>query len=262
MSPSHPSILDALRVAIRTRRYSRRTERAYWHWVEHFLAHPGDREPQDLGSEEVNDFLSHLAVDQRVAAPTRSQARAALMFLFRHVFRSPLDTEVGGGSIVRARVPRRLPVVLTRPEVRALLASMSPPGRIVALLLYGGGLRLNEALHLRVHDPDAERGQLTVRVGKGDRDRITLYPRAAVPEVEEQLRRTRRMHERDLARGAGNVPLPAALARKYPGAPREWGWQWVFPASRLHHSHRTGAGFRRARGSKPSRRIVTIPASR
>lgn len=244
MSSPGPSILHELSVAIRTRHYSRRTEQAYAHWVERFLGHHRVRSPEQLGAEEVNAFLSHLAVERKVAAPTQAQARAALLFLYRHVLRRPLDAEVGTGSIVRAHVPKRLPMVLSRQEIRALLASMTPPGRTVALLLYGGGLRLNEALHLQVHDLESERGQLTVRGGKGNRDRITLYPAAAVPAVEEQLRRTRLMHERDLARGAGNVPLPAALARKYPGAPREWGWQWLFPASRLHHSPRTGAGFR------------------
>ncbi len=246
MSPSHPSVLDALRIAIRTRHYSRRTEKAYVHWAERFLECHSGKGAEELGVEEVNRFLSDLAVRLQVAPPTQAQARAALMFFFGHVLRRSLDEEEGfdSVSVVRARVPRRLPVVLTRPEVRAVLRSMSPPGRTVALLLYGGGLRLSEALHLRVHDLDSERGQLTVRGGKGNRDRVTIYPRAAVAEVEEQLRRTRRLHERDLARGAGNVPLPSALARKYPGAPREWGWQWVFPASRLHQSPRTGAGFR------------------
>jgi len=197
---------------------------------------------ESLGAPEINAFLSHLAVKEQVAASTQSQARAALLFLFRHVLRRPLGTDEDTVPVVRAREPKHLPVVLSRAEVRSLLVAIRPPARTVAFLLYGGGLRLTEALRLRVHDLDAERGQLTVRAGKGNRDRITLYPAAAVGPVEEQLARARRLHERDLGRGAGHVPLPAALARKYPGASRAWEWQWVFPASRLHHSPRTGAG--------------------
>jgi integron integrase len=244
MSIPPPPVLAQLSASIRARHYSRQTEQAYVQWAQRFLRHHGPRPVEEVGAPEVNAFLSHLAVKGRVAAATQSQARAALLFLYRHVLGRPLDIEEGQVAIVRARPSKHLPVVLTRDEVRGLLAAMRSPARNVALLLYGGGLRLMEALRLRIHDLDSERGQLTVRGGKGGRDRVTLYPTAAIGPMEEHLAGVRRLHERDLSRGAGYVPLPAALARKYPGAPQEWGWQWVFPASRLHHSPRTGAGFR------------------
>jgi len=245
-TPTPLTLLQAMRLALRARHRSSRTETAYVQWVRRFVRFHRLRHPREMGVAEVNAFLTHLAVKGKVAASTQSQARAALVFLYRHVLLQPLEEAPGPGGpeLVRARAPRRLPVVLTRDQVRALLSEMVPPHRTVALLLYGGGLRLNEALQLRVHDLDALRGQLTVRGGKGGKDRVTLFPAAARGEVEEQLRRVRRIHERDLARGGGHSPLPAALHRKYPAASREWGWQWVFPASRIQRDLASGTGFR------------------
>ncbi len=243
--PYRSQLLRDLATAIRARHFSPKTERAYVYWVRRYVRHHGLRHPSELGAAEVNSFLSSLAVEGKVAASTQAQARAALLFLYREVLGTPLDDGGPDNAIIRARQPRRLPIVLTREEVRAVLARMFPPTRTVALLLYGAGLRLNEALRLRVRDLDEGRGQLTVRSGKGDRDRVSLYPTAAHGPVNEQLLRVKRLHTRDLARGAGHVPLPSALARKYPQAAREWGWQWIFPASRVHDDPDTGARFRR-----------------
>ncbi len=237
-------LLRALAAAVRARHFSPRTEQAYVHWVRRYVRHHRMQHPRELGAGHVNAFLTSLAVEGKVAASTQSQARAALLFLYREVLGTRLDADQGEDRIIRARKPRRLPAVLSRDEVRAVLARMVPPARTVALLLYGAGLRLNEALRLRVRDLDDATGQLTVRSGKGDRDRISLFPATARDPLQEQLARVRRLHARDLDRGAGCVPLPAALARKYPAASREWGWQWVFPASRIQTDPETGTRFR------------------
>lgn len=230
--------------AIRARHFSPRTEKAYVGWVRRYVRHHGLRHPADLGVAEVNAFLTALAVERNVSASTQGQARAALVFLYSEVLGQPLNASALGHSVVRARQPRRLPTVLTRGEVRAVLEHLVPPAKCVALLLYGAGLRLNEALHLRVKDLDEAKQQLTVRAGKGNRDRISLFPAAAQVAIREQLLRTRRLHTRDLAKGAGHVPLPSALAAKIPSASTEWAWQWVFPASTLQMDAETGRRFR------------------
>ena len=195
-----------------------------------------------MGEPEVNEFLTHLAVDERVAASTQNQALAALLFLYERVLRRPLGRIEG---VVRARRPRRLPVVLTRPEVRAVLDGLDGTPRLMCMLLYGSGLRLLECLRLRVKDVDFQRNEITVRDGKGAKDRVTMLPAAAREELLAHLEKVQRQHARDLARGLGRAPLPDALARKYPGADRQWAWQWVFPASshyidrhtRVRHRH-------------------------
>ncbi len=242
-------LLDRVREACRVRHYSRRTEQAYAQWVKRFVLFHGKRHPSAMGAAEVSAFLSHLAVAGRVAASTQNQALAALVFLYRNVLDAPaLELELH--DLVRARMPARLPVVLTEAEVRALLATLAGESRLVAALLYGAGLRLLECLRLRVKDLEFERGEITVRDGKGRKDRVTMLPRSLVADLRAQLAHARALHSKDLASGSGAVALPDALARKYPGAPREWGWQWVFPASRRfrdpesdierrHHLHET-----------------------
>ena len=175
-----------------------------------------------MGSAEVNAFLSHLAVDLQVSAPTQNQALAALLFLYRELLERDLELE----GVVRARTRRRLPVVLSEAEVRAVRQRLEGEAALVVGLLYGSGLRLMEALRLRVKDLDVQRRELTVRDGK---DRLTLLPQSLVPELQEHLRRVRQLHQGDLAAGWGRVVMPYALARKYPKADREWAWQWVFP---------------------------------
>jgi integron integrase len=231
------TLLQAVRAAIRARHYSSRTEEAYVAWVRRYVAFNARRHPRELGPREVRAFLTELATKRRVSASTQNQALAALLFLYREVLETPL-TRVDG--IVHARRARRLPTVLPRDEVTAVLQRLSGTPRLVASLLYGSGLRLLEALSLRVKDVDMRRGQLVVRGGKGDKDRVTVFPTTLVDWLSEHLDSVRELHGRDLARGAGSVSLPAALARKYPGAGREWGWQWVFPATRLYRDASTG----------------------
>ncbi|HEX5830471.1 MAG TPA: integron integrase [Gemmatimonadaceae bacterium] len=231
-----PKLLVQVRHALRTRHYSPRTEEAYVGWVRRFVVFHGRRHPRELGMEEVRRFLTALAVEGEVAASTQNQALGALTFLYRDVLGTPLGPVEG---VLRAKRPIRLPVVLTRTEVRQVLACLDGTHRMVATLLYGAGLRLLEAVQLRVKDADLEQRQLRVCGGKGAKDRATVLPDAIVPMLREHLAMVRAQHERDLAGGRGAVALPNALAAKLPGAAREWAWQWIFPATR-HTSAATG----------------------
>ena len=232
-----PRLLDRVREAIRTRHYSRRTEEAYVGWIRRFILHHGKKHPAAMGANEVNAFLSHLAVAGNVSASTQAQALSALVFLYRHVLDDPLPWL---DDIVRATRRRPLPVVLSRHEVGALLANLSGTPRLVASILYGGGLRLLEALRLRVKDVDFAANLLVVREGKGGKDRRTMLPESLRAALQAQVADVRRLHKRDLARGLGDVWLPDALQRKYPGAGRETAWQYVFPASRTSVDPRSG----------------------
>jgi integron integrase len=236
-----PKLLDQVRDAIRAKHYSYRTEKTYVQWIRRFILHHGTRHPQAMGEEEVREFLTHLAVKRQVSASSQNQALAALLFLYREVLRQELGWVEG---IVRAKRPERLPVVLTRAEVRAILDQLQGTKRLMAELLYGGGLRLTECLRLRVKDVDFEYGQLIIRDGKGQKDRITLLPTTSREPLARHLASVRRVHERDLALGYGRIPLPFALARKYPNADREWAWQFVFPASKRCLDPRTGKSVR------------------
>ena len=230
-------LVDRTRAAIRLRHYSRRTEEAYVAWLERFVAFHRFRDPAALGEREVASFLSALATAGQVSASTQNQALAALTFVFRDVLGQPFGATEG---VARAKAPDRLPVVLTRPEVRALLAALQPTPRLAATLLYGSGLRLLECLTLRVKDIDHDYGQIVVRAGKGQKDRVTMLPRTVRPQLDAQLARARRLHDHDVAAGGGRVELPDALVRKAPGLALEWGWQWVFPAARRHQDALTG----------------------
>ena len=232
------SLMTQVRHAIRLRHYSRRTEDAYVQWILRFIRHSGMRHPRELGAAEVSQFLSSLAVTGRVSASTQNQALSALLFLYREV----LDAPVGWlNALVRAKRPARVPVVLTREEVRKVLARLKDrgPAALIAALLYGTGMRLLEALGLRVKDIDFGMNQITVRGGKGDRDRRTMLPERLKGPLLRHLAEVRTQHERDLSDGAGWVELPGALGAKYPQAGREWGWQWVFPATRGYEESRT-----------------------
>ena len=240
-APARPRLLDRVREALRLRHRSPRTEAAYVAWIRRFILFHGKRHPREMGAAEVVAFLSDLAVRLRVSASTQNQALAALLFLYREV----LGIELAGlDAAVRARPPRSLPVVLSRDEVRSVLAELPPTPRLVATLLYGGGLRLLEALRLRVKDVDFDRRQLVLRRPKGGRDRAVPLPRIAEPPLRSHLERVRALHQDDLARGLDGPPLPDALARKLPGAPREWAWQWVFPATRIGVDPASGRRFR------------------
>ncbi len=235
--PEPPRLLDRVRTAVRTRHYSRRTEEAYVAWSRRFVLFHGKRHPAEMGAAEVNAFLSHLAVEGRVSASTQAQALSALVFLYRHVLDDPLPWIK---DLVRAGRRRKLPVVLTRDEVRALLGAMKGTPRLVAAILYGGGLRLLEALRLRVKDIDFAARLLVVREGKGAKDRRTMLPNSLQDPLRSQIESVRRIHRKDLAAGRGEVWLPNALERKYVNAGREFAWQYVFPASRLSVDPRSG----------------------
>ena len=230
-------LLDRVRFAVRTRHYSRRTERAYAGWIRRFILFHDKRHPAEMGSAEVTRFLTHLAVEGKVSASTQNQALSALLFLYRDV----LGVELAWlDDVVRAKRPARLPVVLSRDEVRAVLSELHGVEQTMASLLYGAGLRLMECCRLRVQDVDFARGELTVRSGKGAKDRVAPLPQALVDPLTTHLAGVRELHARDLRAGAGSVEMPEALERKYPRAAWEWPWQWVFPATRPYVDVTTG----------------------
>jgi integron integrase len=236
-----PKLLVQLRHAIRLHQYSPRTEEAYVGWVLRFVRFSGMRHPSELGASDLTRFLTALADTGRVSASTQTQALSALLFLYRQVVGCELESL---GGIVRASQPVRVPVVLTREEIRALIDVLNGPPRLVAMLMYGSGLRLLEALQIRVKDLDLSTGEIIVRRGKGGKDRVTMLPECVHRELKGQLERVRRLHQRDLASGGGCAPLPGAYQRKAPGAAKEWGWQFVFPASRRYADRASGVWYR------------------
>jgi len=236
-APRPPRLLDRVREAIRSRHYSRRTEKAYVHWIRRFIFFHGKRHPAEMGAVQVTAFLTSLAVQGKVAASTQNQALSALLFLYREVLGVDLPWLE---DVVRAKRPQYLPVVLTRDETRALLQQLNGVPRIMALLLYGAGLRLLECCRLRVKDVDFAANQIVIRDGKGRKDRVTMLPAAARTLLARHMDQVRAQHEADLRREAGWVELPGALLRKYPRAGREWAWQWVFPATRFYVDRLTG----------------------
>jgi integron integrase len=229
-----------VRRAARERHFARRTEEAYVAWIRRFVHHHGLRHPAELGGRDVAAFLSHLANEHGVSPSTQRQAASALLFLYEAVLERPLELPKG---IVSPRRRRRLPVVLTRREVGLLLDELQGTHRLIAEVLYGSGLRLMEAMSLRIKDVDPARGEIVVRSGKGGHDRITMLPESLTTAIIRQVDRVRDIHDRDLAAGAGWVDLPRAFAIKHPGAAREPGWQFLFPATRVHRD--TGTGQRR-----------------
>ena len=216
-----------MRIHLRTRHYSIRTEEAYIDWVRRFILFHGKRHPGDMGAAEVEAFLSHLAVERHVSASTQNQAKAALLYLYKQVLEIDLPWL---NEVVQAKRPKRLPVVLTPTEVRELLLHMDGTTGLIAQLLYGTGMRLLEALRLRVKDVEFARREIVVREGKGNKDRVTVLPENLMAPLQAQLQKARVLHEKDLAAGLGRVYLPHALAAKYPQADQSWAWQWVFPS--------------------------------
>jgi len=232
-----PKLLDQLREALRARHYSRRTEQTYRLWVKRFIYFHHVRHPAEMAEPEINAFLTYLAVKEKVSASTQNQALSALLFLYRHV----LNREIGDlGELIRARKPKRLPVVMTREEVKAVLGHLTRDKWLMASLMYGSGLRLMECLRLRVQDLDFARNEILVRDGKGAKDRITMLPESLKKPIQEHLRTIKAIHERDLADGWGRVQMPSALDRKYPYAPAEWRWQWLFPQENRWNNTKTG----------------------
>ncbi len=234
---ARPRLLDVVRQRIRVKHYSVRTERAYVGWIRRFISHHGGRHPRQMAEPEVMAFLSSLAVHGQVAASTQNQALSAIVFLYAEVLQLELDWLRG---LVRARRPARLPVVLTRDEVQRLLRELTGVVRLMASLVYGSGLRLLECAQLRVKDVELARREIRVRDGKGRRDRVTMIPARLVEALTVHLEGARRLHDEDVRGSAGWVTLPDALGRKYPGAGRDWAWQWVFPATRTYVCRETG----------------------
>ncbi len=234
-------LLDQMRCALRVRHYSRRTEQAYTSWVRRFVVFNDRRHPEELGEAEVARFLTYLAEKRNVSSSTQSQAASAILFFYRKVLRRDVAWIDG---VVRAKSTHSLPVVLTRDEVKAVVRQLHGPKRLVVMLLYGSGLRLFECLGLRVKDVDVEPREIRVRRGKGAKDRVTMLPNLLQTLLSKYLDEVRKQHRRDAALGAGFVRLPGALERKYPAASREWAWQYVFPATRLHTDEASGRQFR------------------
>ena len=224
-------------MTLRARHYSRSTERAYVGWIRRFILFHDKRHPDEMGEQEIIRFLSHLATVSRVSASTQNQALSAVLFLYREVLKREIEWLNG---VVRSKRPVKLPVVLTRDEVDALLSGLRGTSWLMAALLYGAGLRLMECARMRVKDIDFGRDQITVRSGKGRKDRVTMLPETAKGPLGAHLEDVRRQHQRDLDEGRGSVELPFAIARKYPSAAWEWSWQWVFPATRFYRDPATG----------------------
>lgn len=222
-----PRLLDRLRGAIRRKHYSRRTEEAYTHWTKRFIYFHGKRHPSVLGEAEVTAFLNHLAMERSVSASTQNQALSGLLFLYKEALGLELAWLDG---LVRAKRPERVPVVLTRDESNALLNTLTGVHWLMASLLYGTGMRLMECLRLRVKDVDFGYGQILVRDGKGEKDRVTMLPARLIEPLKQQLAWAKSIHDLDLREGYGEVHLPYALSRKYPRAGYEWIWQYVFPS--------------------------------
>jgi integron integrase len=252
--PQPLKLLDRLRAACRVRHYSIRTEDAYHDWCKRFILFHNKRHPLEMGTAEINAFLTDLAVNGHVSASTQNQAFCALLYLYKTV----LGVEPGRiEGVVRANRPKRLPVVLSRDEVRRVLSRMDGTCRLAATLLYGSGLRLLECLRLRVKDVEWDLGQIMVRQGKGAKDRRTMLPQGVRGPLAEHLQRVKALHEADLAAGFGEVYLPDALDRKLPGAARAWVWQYVFPSARRSVDPRSEAVRRRHAHEGAVNRAIT-----
>ncbi len=236
-APKPPRLLDQVRERIGVLHYARATEKTYLHWIKFYIHFHGLRHPKDMGAAEVEAFLSHLATVRDVAAGTQNQAMHAILFLYKQVLGIDLPWLDG---ITRAKPSKRLPVVLTQGEAQRLLAATRGTPGLVVRLLYGTGMRLMEGLRLRVKDIEFERNQITIRGGKGDKDRITMLPGSIVADLRAHLAERRRWHDKDLATGMADVELPHALERKYPNAGKEWGWQYVFAAADYSTDPRSG----------------------
>jgi integron integrase len=237
LAGNKPKLLDQVRDVIRRKHFSLRTERIYCDWIRRFILYHKKKHPLEMGETEITDFLTHLARDAGVAASTQNQALSSILFLYRDVFQQKIGWLDG---MERAKRPVRLPVVLTRDEARQVFLNLHGRHRLMAGLLYGSGLRLMECVRLRVKDLDFGYLRITVREGKGGKDRVTMLPVNLAKPLQRELGKVRAQHEEDIARGLGEVHLPYALARKFPAAAKELGWQYVFPSSRLSVDPRSG----------------------
>lgn len=233
-----PKLLDQMQQELRTRGYALRTERTYIDWVRKYILFHNKRHPKDMGANEINAYLSHLANQENVAASTQNQALSAILFLYNYVLQIELNREALAYS--RSRKKKYVPTVLSKDEIQTVINNMEGNYRLMAQIMYGSGLRLMEVLRLRVKDIDFAHQQIVVRDGKGGDDRLTLLPSIIIPALQVQLDQAKATHQRDILDGYGSVYLPTALAKKYPNAEREWIWQYLFPANRLSKDPRSG----------------------
>jgi integron integrase len=236
--PQGKKLLDQYRDAIRMRHYSSRTEKTYLHWIREYIYFHNKKHPREMGIAEINQFLAHLVTDKKISASTQNQALSAILFLYRHVLHVELDE--ASLAEFRPQQSKTIPTVLSKEEAKLVIGKLTGVYKILAQLMYGGGLRVMETLRLRVKDIDFANHQVIVRDGKGDNDRVTILPDGVVQVLQLHLRQTKIIHEKDLAEGFGSVYLPFALERKSPNASREWIWQYVFPASTLFMEAATG----------------------
>lgn len=260
--PAHaqqPRLLDRVRREIRVRHYSIRTESSYVDWIKRFIIFNDRRHPSEMGASEVVAFLTYLAVERSVSSSTQAQAKSAILFLYRVVLNTALPWL---DEVVAASNPRRLPVVLTVPEVRSVLEQMNGSVGLVCSLLYGTGMRLIEGLRVRVKDVEFSRREILVRDGKGGKDRVTVLPENLMAPLQEQISKARALHQRDLSEGFGSVWLPGALDAKYPGAPKSWGWQWVFPSVTRSSDPRTGKVHRHHLNEASVQKAMSLAAKR
>lgn len=236
-APHAPMLLEVVRERIQAKHYSRRTEEAYTNWIKKFVAFHHKQHPRDMGASEVEAFLTDLAVNGKVSASTQTQALSALLFLYRDVLGIDLPWMDG---LVRAKPSQRVPMVLSVNEIHRLMANLEGMYSLMARLIYGSGMRLMECVRLRVKDVDFDRLEVTVREGKGRKDRVTMLPQSLVPELQAHLKKVQVLFDMDRKDDIPGVEMPDALAKKYPNAGKEWGWFWVFPASGLSDDPRTG----------------------
>ena len=241
-----PKLLDQMRNVLRMKHYSKRTEKAYIDWIKRFIYFHNIQHPKEMGVPEIEQFLTHLAVQQHVAASTQNQALSAILFLYKQV----LGIDLGPVNAKRAKTPERLPVVFSRQEVKAVMAHLDGIHWLMAFLLYGSGLRLMECLRLRVKDVDFDYHQILVRDGKGEKDRVTMLPKIVEEPLHQQIKKVKVLHDKDLAEGFGEVWLPYALNRKYPNTAKEFGWQYVFASHKRSVDPRSGKTMRHHVGQK------------
>ena len=247
-----PKLLEQVAAKMRVKHYSIRTEKTYVDWIKRYILHHGKRHPKEMGAAEVEDFLTHLAVTRNVSASTQNQAKSALLYLYKEV----LGIELPWLDVTQAKTPQRLPVVLTQAEVQAVLSRMDGTMWLIASLLYGSGLRIMEALRLRVKDIDFARREILVREGKGFKDRVTMLPLSLVQPLKSHLSKVQSLHAQDLAAGFGAVFMPSALDKKYPSAAKDWSWQYVFPSVKLSIDPRSNVTRRHHADEKTVQRNV------
>ncbi len=257
-SPQPPKLLEQVVARLRVKHYSLRTEQIYVDWIKRFVWFHGKRHPRDMGAAEIEAFLTNLAVERSVSASTQNQAKSALLFLYKEVLQIELPWL---DNVTQAKVPKKLPVVMTQNEVRAVLARLDGTVWLICSLLYGSGSRIMECLRLRVKDVDFERCEILVREGKGFKDRVTMLPASLVQLLKQQLERVKTLHEEDLLKGYGDVFMPMALEAKYPKAGKSWNWQYIFPSRNLSVDPRSGAVRRHHSDEKVIQRAVKKAAS-